>query len=90
MPGKAGHNADSRKPEDLPDMEQLKVVGRYDGVEIMTTLTQSKAQTSTAILAIAVCAFIGLAIISVAGHVQASAVHDAAHDTRHATGFPCH
>ena len=29
-------------------------------------------------------------VISLAGHVQASALHDAAHDVRHATGFPCH
>ncbi len=32
----------------------------------------------------------GLGIVTVAGHVQASALHDAAHDVRHATGFPCH
>jgi cobalt transporter subunit CbtB len=33
---------------------------------------------------------LGFAIIFVAGHVQAGALHDAAHDVRHATGFPCH
>ena len=35
-------------------------------------------------------AMLGLGIVFVAGHVQASALHDAAHDVRHATGFPCH
>jgi len=35
-------------------------------------------------------AILGLAVITLAGHVQASALHDAAHDVRHATGFPCH
>ena len=33
---------------------------------------------------------LGLSIIYVAGHVQANTLHDAAHDVRHATGFPCH
>lgn len=33
---------------------------------------------------------IGLGMVTLAGHVQASALHDAAHDVRHATGFPCH
>lgn len=33
---------------------------------------------------------IGLGIVTLVGHVQASALHDAAHDLRHATGFPCH
>ena len=35
-------------------------------------------------------AFLGLAIVYLVGHVQASALHAAAHDVRHATGFPCH
>ena len=29
-------------------------------------------------------------IIAITGHFQAAALHDAAHDVRHATGFPCH
>jgi len=32
----------------------------------------------------------GLGIVILASHVQAGALHDAAHDVRHATGFPCH
>jgi cobalt transporter subunit CbtB len=35
-------------------------------------------------------ALMGLGVVSVAGHVQAATLHDAAHDVRHATGFPCH
>ena len=56
----------------------------------MTTLTQTKTRASSNILAIAFTAVLGLGIITVAGHVQASTLHDAAHDVRHATGFPCH
>ena len=33
---------------------------------------------------------LGVGVIAVTGHVQAAALHDAAHDVRHATGFPCH
>ncbi len=33
---------------------------------------------------------LGTFILSVAGFVQTSAVHNAAHDMRHSQGFPCH
>ncbi len=63
----------------------------------MTTETmtaQTAARTSRIatrdVLALAAAAFIGIATIWVTGHSQASALHDAAHDTRHAAGFPCH
>lgn len=54
------------------------------------------AQTATVSVAgfrfmpIVFAALIGLGIVTLSGHVQASALHDAAHDVRHATGFPCH
>jgi cobalt transporter subunit CbtB len=35
-------------------------------------------------------AMMGVALMALTGHVQAAALHDAAHDVRHATGFPCH
>lgn len=38
----------------------------------------------------ALVAVLGLALITLTGHVQAAALHEAAHDVRHATGFPCH
>lgn len=54
----------------------------------MTTATATSAGTRLfpAVLALA----IGLGVIVVAGHLQAATLHDAAHDVRHATGFPCH
>lgn len=39
---------------------------------------------------IAVVAVIGAFLIFVAGLAQSETLHDAAHDVRHATGFPCH
>jgi cobalt transporter subunit CbtB len=37
-----------------------------------------------------VCLFTGSAMILMVGLSHISAVHNAAHDTRHAIGFPCH
>jgi cobalt transporter subunit CbtB len=56
----------------------------------MNTLTQIKSTLSARTMTIAFTAVLGLGVISFAGHVQATGLHDAAHDTRHATGFPCH
>ncbi|MBD3665537.1 CbtB domain-containing protein [Sulfitobacter aestuariivivens] len=50
------------------------------------TLKLSVARFIPAVFA----AVLGVTVISITGHVQAAALHDAAHDVRHATGFPCH
>ncbi|MGR3321889.1 MAG: CbtB domain-containing protein [Pseudooceanicola sp.] len=56
-----------------------------------TTATASASVSSaTGLGAILAAAVIGLGLIVFAGHLQASTLHDAAHDVRHATGFPCH
>lgn len=47
-------------------------------------------QTASATFGIVTALLIGLGITVFAGHLQASTLHDAAHDVRHATGFPCH
>jgi cobalt transporter subunit CbtB len=54
----------------------------------VTTTTQTGIATRIAPALFA--AVLGLGIMFVVGHVQASTLHDAAHDVRHATGFPCH
>ncbi len=51
------------------------------------TLRPSAATVALPILFVAV---LGAMIVFVAGHAQSGALHDAAHDIRHATGFPCH
>ena len=53
-------------------------------------VAQVKPLVSVQTATIALVALIGVAVISVTGHVQATTLHDAAHDVRHATGFPCH
>lgn len=56
----------------------------------MTTIRATATRAPSKLLPIFASALIGLGVVFVVGHVQASALHDAAHDVRHATGFPCH
>ena len=56
----------------------------------MTTQTAALTATKSTTLPIIMAALLGIAVMFVAGHIQAHALHDAAHDVRHATGFPCH
>lgn len=59
----------------------------------MTTQTQTIAKPKSGIStlgAAVLVAAMGLGLMIVTGHVQAATLHDAAHDVRHATGFPCH
>jgi cobalt transporter subunit CbtB len=37
-----------------------------------------------------VCLFLGLFMVAGVGFAGPELIHNAAHDTRHATGFPCH
>ncbi|WP_435257030.1 CbtB domain-containing protein [Thioclava sp. FR2] len=50
---------------------------------------RSNAKAS-ALLSVLFVAVLGGATLFIAGHAQSAALHDAAHDVRHATGFPCH
>jgi cobalt transporter subunit CbtB len=54
------------------------------------TITTSTAQSQSKLTSILFVAFLGLGIVFAAGYAQSNTLHDAAHDLRHATGFPCH
>lgn len=57
----------------------------------MMTKTATLTKTATSTLAqVLMVACLGLGLLFVGGHAQSSTLHDAAHDVRHATGFPCH
>ena len=56
----------------------------------MTTNTLSTARTETGFMPILFALVLGVGLVSITGVLQASTLHDAAHDVRHATGFPCH
>ena len=56
-----------------------------------TTTTAIRSQSKAGLLAsIALMALLGATLTVVAGLAQSATLHDAAHDMRHATGFPCH
>lgn len=52
--------------------------------------TTTLAPARSALLPVLFTAILGAAVIFLAGHAQSAGLHDAAHDMRHATGFPCH
>jgi cobalt transporter subunit CbtB len=55
----------------------------------MTTAIRTTEKT-TALASVLFMAVLGGALLFAAGHAQSASLHDAAHDVRHATGFPCH
>ena len=55
-----------------------------------TQVSTAKTAGLSTIAAALIAVTIGATLVALGGHVQASALHDAAHDVRHATGFPCH
>ncbi len=57
----------------------------------METKTAIQTQSKAGLLVfVALMATLGAAMVFAAGLAQSATLHDAAHDTRHATGFPCH
>lgn len=51
--------------------------------------THSPLTQSRRVIAAATLAF-GLGLVFLSGFANSAAVHNAAHDTRHAMAFPCH
>jgi cobalt transporter subunit CbtB len=58
----------------------------------MTTLTKSLPATakSASLTSPLTAIALGFALLFVGGFAGAEVLHNSAHDTRHATGFPCH
>jgi cobalt transporter subunit CbtB len=57
-------------------------------MDMNTTSTSVKSASS--LMSVIFVAAMGIALLFAAGHAQSAALHDSAHDIRHATGFPCH
>lgn len=51
--------------------------------------TQTNVEASRVGVVLA-AALLGLTLIFIAGFAEVSVLHNAAHDTRHSAGFPCH
>ena len=61
-----------------------------DAVQITRPASAAISVAPVALAPVAFVAVLGLALLVVAGHAGSAALHDAAHDMRHATGFACH
>ena len=62
-------------------------------MSISTSRTQSAASSTTQsqrIVAAVGAAVLGALLVYFAGFSHIDAVHNAAHDTRHSSAFPCH
>ena len=57
---------------------------------ITKTISQTQAPVNTNLFAIGGAVLAGVFLILFAGFAEATVLHDAAHDTRHAFAFPCH
>jgi cobalt transporter subunit CbtB len=55
-----------------------------------TTLPQTTTATRTGLGPILMSAAAGALLLLAAGFAQSATLHDATHDVRHMTGFPCH
>jgi cobalt transporter subunit CbtB len=56
----------------------------------VATAARPEAARATVLLSAAAAALIGLFLVYGAGFAQMDALHNAAHDSRHAFAFPCH
>ncbi len=56
----------------------------------MNAMTNTAAKSTSGMMSIVIVALIGATLVFMSGLAQSATLHDAAHDVRHATGFPCH
>ncbi len=56
----------------------------------MNAKTNSAAKSASGLMSIVFVALTGATLVFLSGLANASTLHDAAHDVRHTTGFPCH
>lgn len=59
-------------------------------MSIENTAGVSISSRKTRLMAAVVAGFAGLFIVWTVGFAQPSALHNAAHDSRHSFAFPCH
>jgi cobalt transporter subunit CbtB len=80
----------TRKSGDLPHkMSVFALTGLTEG-DMTTKILATQVAVSQRIIAGLTCLFIGSTAIFMVGLSDMSVAHNAAHDTRHAIGFPCH
>jgi len=56
----------------------------------MTTNTATIERSDSSAMGLAIAMLAGVFLLVASGIAQATVLHDAAHDQRHAMAFPCH
>ena len=56
----------------------------------MTTQTATIDRSDSSAMGLAIAVLAGVLLLMASGIAQATVLHDAAHDQRHAMAFPCH
>jgi len=56
----------------------------------MTTQTAAIDRSDSSAMGLAIAVLAGVFLLMASGIAQATVLHDAAHDQRHAMAFPCH
>jgi len=57
---------------------------------VETTGTLASERANSRLTPSLIVAALGLGLLFVAGFAESQVLHNATHDTRHSTGFPCH
>ncbi len=67
----------------MPPMIQIENSGRLAG-------SRALSRSATRLIAALILAVFGLGLVYAVGFAGPHILHNAAHDARHANGFPCH
>ena len=90
QPGRQFSNQRPAKSGDLPrKWAYPSATGLTEG-DMTTTVLNGSVSVSQSIQTGFICLFIGASLVFMVGLSHISAAHNAAHDTRHSIGFPCH
>jgi cobalt transporter subunit CbtB len=73
-----------------PAEDTIENNGLTEGDMTTQTISTTRTSVSQRILAGMACIVLGVCLTFGVGLAQDDRLHNAAHDTRHAIGFPCH
>ena len=59
-------------------------------MNLTQTSTRDTSKLATSLMQTLFMALIGATLVFASGFAHSQTLHDAAHDMRHSTGFPCH
>ena len=88
--GKAIFKPTTRKSGDLPNKMSVSALTGLTEGDMTTKVLNGQVSVSQRVQAGFVCLFIGASMVFMVGLSHISAAHNAAHNTRHSIGFPCH